>query len=1222
LSGSTIGGVVGGIVGFFIPGVGPQLGFMIGSAIGGYVDPVKIQGPRLSDASRQTSQDGVPIPFGYGTFPTAGNVIWTDRLIERKKTSRQGKGGPKVTEYTYTRSYAIGICEGPIDGLLMIKRNGKVVYDARTAQDIPAAIPTPGGGGLAGEALRRVIASLNAQRQGFLGKATIYLGDEDQLPDATIEAVEGAGNVPAHRGMAYMVVKDDDLTDLQGAIPQFEFVVAKNATETAADTSELVPGLYGRFADQAFPLVDPEANYTFTGKRGSSATFTAGTIAEVLAHFSDYYGVTRPVETYLGYFARQTIPGDIAFSAIDTQESVLNSEYLILVYNEQEPDFYVDSDPASFCPIIPRPADGEMSAQRWCARTGELVWMASIFPPPSGYRTGYNNCTNYAPISGTGNFPSLIGSEPVYITVQRKRYAPTWSPSPGYVPIPDVPGAYVGPDGDIEVPVTYESVTGSYKLLALPGSSFNTSAGPQRQWWEVGPVIEADSEDDTEAFWEAAYAEAVADGTLPAGWTYGNEYPEDISQVWRATTADTSSLTLGSTLLSSIVSDLCARAGLAADEVDTADLTDVVRGYRVASEGGADSMIAPLMGSHFFDVGEWDGKLRFVKRGGALAFSIGADDLAERDGDAVTLERVQEAELLRRVTVGYIDPAADYAITTQKWERRAGTVEAKGEATSEVPLVLSADEAAQVAEKKGKIAWSETEKALFSLPALKWARLTPTDVGTLYLPDGDTMRIRVASREEDSGALLVEASRDRQAAYTGTATGTPPIPPSIIDPPLIGPTLLAVMDLPVLRDVDDKLGVYVAVAGLLGGWRGATLEISTDAGVSYTEVAELTRSATMGTTTTALTAWTSSEYPSPQSLTVKLPAAPESVDYATLLRYANRAAVQLSNGQWEVLQYQTVVSNGSGSYTLSGLLRGRYNTTPGAIAAGARFVLLDDTVTFIELEGYLLGQSVLVRAVPLGVDPDTITGTAFSVVNPKSQTEWPVHRVRSTRDAGDLFIEWIGRARLGTDDTPRHSQYFGGYRVTITDGTTTKHFDTQAQAYVYASADQVADFGSDTFDATITVAPINLLTGVGTGTGEAPDTGSLASWTPLSGAAGWSVSSGVITYDPVAGGAATARVDFDGLVPFRMTNAYLPRMDASCEVSAAGESLGAVGVTLYGATASENAGYTGGTRVAAGVSTVTSYAFAYTIHQAGVSLVAWTDGTNPVSFSNIRYSIT
>lgn len=202
MSGSQIGGVVGGAIGFFVGS--PQLGYAIGSAIGGYIDPVQVKGPRLTDAAQQTSSVGVPLPFGYGTFSTAGNVIWADELKEHVKRQRQGKGGgTKTTTYTYTRSYAIGVCEGPIYGYLIVKRNGKVVYNSDPSAPVED----------------------KDYSTKWLQRATLYYGDEVQLPDSTIEAVEGAGNVSAFRGLAYIVIENEDLTDLAGAVPQYEFIV-------------------------------------------------------------------------------------------------------------------------------------------------------------------------------------------------------------------------------------------------------------------------------------------------------------------------------------------------------------------------------------------------------------------------------------------------------------------------------------------------------------------------------------------------------------------------------------------------------------------------------------------------------------------------------------------------------------------------------------------------------------------------------------------------------------------------------------------------------------------------------------------------------------------------------------------------------------------------------------------------------------------------------------
>src|SRR5690606_25448627 len=192
--------------------------------VGGIVDPDKIYGPRLTDAAQQTAQDGVPRPYGWGTFPCAGNIIWTDDLKEHTEKD-DGKGGPVSVTYVYTRSYAIAVARGPITGFLIIKRNGKVVYDTR-----PDAVLTALG------YTSRQIKETRAAQAKFEQVVTFYYGDDTQGADPTMTAVLGAGNVPKYHGTAYIVCTDDDVTELGGAIPQYEFVVSVCGTRmTASD---------------------------------------------------------------------------------------------------------------------------------------------------------------------------------------------------------------------------------------------------------------------------------------------------------------------------------------------------------------------------------------------------------------------------------------------------------------------------------------------------------------------------------------------------------------------------------------------------------------------------------------------------------------------------------------------------------------------------------------------------------------------------------------------------------------------------------------------------------------------------------------------------------------------------------------------------------------------------------------------------------------------------
>lgn len=174
-----------------------------------------IKGNRITEFADQTSSVGIPIPFGYGTYLTDGNVIWISDVTTHVSKKKQGKGGVKTEEYTYTRSYAIGFCQGPIYGYLTLTRNGKVVYTT----DPNAKVED------------------QAYALKWAQKATFYFGDRVQMPDSTIEAKEGAGNVSAFRDLAYIVVEDDDVTDGAGAVPSYQAVVIASAPDAYLTTS-------------------------------------------------------------------------------------------------------------------------------------------------------------------------------------------------------------------------------------------------------------------------------------------------------------------------------------------------------------------------------------------------------------------------------------------------------------------------------------------------------------------------------------------------------------------------------------------------------------------------------------------------------------------------------------------------------------------------------------------------------------------------------------------------------------------------------------------------------------------------------------------------------------------------------------------------------------------------------------------------------------------------
>lgn len=191
----------GAAVGYFVGGpTGASIGWTIGSALSVDSPSSTMQGPNIGDLRVQTSQYGVAIPVCVGKQRVSGNIFWaTDKTAittETKTGGGKGAGGGSVTTVTttYTVNLAIGICKGPILGVSRVWADGQLIIDATTT-----ANPLIGN---------------------------LYLGNNSQLPDATMESHLGAGNVPAYRGLAYIVLTDFNL-GVTGRIPMFSFEVIK-----------------------------------------------------------------------------------------------------------------------------------------------------------------------------------------------------------------------------------------------------------------------------------------------------------------------------------------------------------------------------------------------------------------------------------------------------------------------------------------------------------------------------------------------------------------------------------------------------------------------------------------------------------------------------------------------------------------------------------------------------------------------------------------------------------------------------------------------------------------------------------------------------------------------------------------------------------------------------------------------------------------------------------
>lgn len=1145
MSRSTIGGVVGAVIGFVASGYNPQgayWGWVIGSGVGALTDNTKTYGPRLQDAAQQSSQDGTPRTYGYGTFPTTGVILWRDKRKEIEE--EQGKGGPSAVTYKYTWSYAIGVCLGPINNYLIVKRNGTIVYDTRSNEELEAV----------GYSQDEITKTRTAQGK-WLTNAKLYKGQDGQLPDPTIQAVEGVDNTPAYPGYAYVVLTNEDVTNDGGAIPQYEFVISECGTSQEGDPLNpvypgylLVTGAPKADGAPVFAVALATEDLSFAGmdlSSGADVPLATG------AYRDGKWVAISTDQVRCSTDNRVTFPSG-TISAPNPLGNLVGGHDGFLVAPRDELGGGICSSPdgATFTPISVSALGTDGSDQSSDASNASYAW----------YEDG-----KYFLARGK------IRRAVYYSENRDGPYVAAWDVDAEVLAGRDPNGAHIvnwhsmRKVGDFWYAViTWHFDTASRRQQIIRGPAFNNwttfevlvdtawSAGTNR------PAMLYRGDDDwgvchasNGSIWTNAndWAEPISTGIGGPSWdgalndeksieqksriAYVNKKFYIISTTDQAVVFDPEALTMSApatlpvTFTVSIVAagalelsglfevpdapgsfvdrggrviapegnttERCTPrlSGIVGRQTAKREITRIVTdelyetfvdGFRVATQTSPLANIQSLMSAYQFDGSEHDGKLWFLMRNQReLTFTITTDDLVEQSGDPFEWEITKENDLLRKVTVNYFDPLTNYSQTSQDWEMRSSTVKALGEGTFEMALTGTGNWAKRSAEMSGRIAWAERRETKLKVGLRHAARYTG-EWGQFIDTKGLAHIVRITQINDEGITRELTLRKTRHSAYESLAEGVDSPLPTFPTGNVRGPTISVVMNMPVLNPDNDKAGVYWASTGLLTTWRGSKLSLSRTAGAWETGPS-MDKSCTMGTLVSTLPSASRYSRDDTNTLTVKLfPYCPKtlaSTDDEGILAEANAAALVYPSGKVELIQFKTSTLTAPNTYALTGLHRGLKDTTPGEHLADAMFVLLDTAVRFVAIRPDDVGKTLTFRAVSNGTDPDAADEDTLTFNTIESLREWQPYRVVESWGAdGGLCLSWIGRARLGSSRAPVHSQWFDGYRVTITVGALEYSVDTMEQNICISAATMVDTFGADYAVPMITVrAKSKVVTG-------------------------------------------------------------------------------------------------------------------------------------------------
>lgn len=207
-----------------------------------------------------SSAYGKFLPIVFGSDKLTGNVFWASPI----RTETYGSN-----ETYRTVDFALGICEGEINGVMRGWVGNKLILDFTMNTDGSGNVVPNADGYVAGAVVdltdeKSPLRSLSAETRQT--RVSVFAGSETQVPEGIMAETEGYENTPAYRGTAYILFENWIIADTQ--VPDISVEVSSNTDTLYPRLTATVPAPKTRFNTISTTVLAVDLSYGRVYVRG------------------------------------------------------------------------------------------------------------------------------------------------------------------------------------------------------------------------------------------------------------------------------------------------------------------------------------------------------------------------------------------------------------------------------------------------------------------------------------------------------------------------------------------------------------------------------------------------------------------------------------------------------------------------------------------------------------------------------------------------------------------------------------------------------------------------------------------------------------------------------------------------------------------------------------------------------------------------------------------